>query len=86
MDAEKYLGVQKAPGGKKPISKTEKKSGDLFFVCFGNSKKFVGGGTKISRGAPNGNVTPLGIGQKMGVAGATVSRWSWAMKFFVWFQ
>ena len=41
-------GYKKLRGGKKPIRKTEKKSGDLFFV-FGRLK-FCGGGKKISRG------------------------------------
>ena len=41
------LGYKKLQGGKKPIIKTEKKSGDLFFsFSFGDSKKFVGGGKK----------------------------------------
>ena len=49
-------GYKKLQGGKKPIRKTDKKSGDLFFFFFffffGGSKKFVGsakneqGGTK----------------------------------------
>ena len=45
-------GYKKLQGGKKPVRKTGKKSGDLFFffLFFGDSKKFVGGGKKISRG------------------------------------
>ena len=59
---KKYLGYKKLQGGKKPIRKTEKKVAIFFFFFpffFGDSTKFVGGGKKISRGAPNGNVTPL---------------------------
>ena len=58
---KKYMGVQKAPGGQEAYKKNRKKSGDLFFFFFfffGDSKKFVGR-QKMSRGAPNGNVTPL---------------------------
>ena len=56
---KKYLGVQKAPGGKKPIRKSEKKVATFFFFFFFlETKNFVGGG-KNEQGAPNGNVTPL---------------------------
>ena len=51
---KKYLGVQKAPGGKKPKRKTEKKWRPFFVL---DSKKF--GAAKKSAGGPNGNVTPL---------------------------
>ena len=44
-------GYKKLQGGKKPIRKTEKKWRPFFLFCFfGDSKKFVGGGKKISRG------------------------------------
>ena len=45
-------GYKKAPGGQKPIRKTEKKVGAFFFVFVGDSQNFVGvakksaGGTK----------------------------------------
>ena len=59
---KKYLGVQKAPGGQ-ANKKNRKKSGDLFIffnIFFWRQSKICGGRQKMSRGAPNGNVTPLG--------------------------
>ena len=47
-------GYKKLQGGKKPLRKTEKKVATFFLFLFGDSKKFVGGGKKINRGAPNG--------------------------------
>ena len=56
-------GYKKLQGGKKPMRKTEKekKSGDLFFCYFflETVKNLWGAAKKNSRGAPNGNVTPL---------------------------
>ena len=56
-------GYKKLQGGKKPIRKTEKNSGDLFFFFFFSffleTVKNLWGRQKMSRGAPNGNVTPL---------------------------
>ena len=52
-------GYKKLQGGKKPIRKTGKKVATFFCLFFGDIKNFVGGGKKSSRGAPNGNVTPL---------------------------
>ena len=64
-----YLGVQKPPGGgggggggqEAYIRKTEKKMATFFFFFFWRRSTFCGGGgaKKISRGATNGNVTPL---------------------------
>ena len=53
-------GYKKLQGGKKPIRKTEKKSGDLFIYLFffGDSKKFVGA-AKNEQGAANSKVRPL---------------------------
>ena len=58
---KKYLGVQKAPGGQEAYKKKRKKSGDLFFFFFFflETVKNLWGRQKMSRGAPNGNVTPL---------------------------
>ena len=63
---EKNMWVYKqAPGGggQEAYKKTRKKSGDLFFVCFFvfflETVKNLWGRQKMSRGAPNGNVTPL---------------------------
>ena len=62
---KKYLGVQKAPGKQEAYKKNRNKSGDFssffFLFFFGDSKKFVGAAKNMSRGAPNGNVTPLGM-------------------------
>ena len=58
---EKYIwGYKNLQGGKKPIRKTEKKVATFFFFFFffGDSEK-LWGRQKMSRGAPNGNVTPL---------------------------
>ena len=52
-------GYKKLQGGKKPIRKTEKKVAIFFFFFFLETVKNLWGGKKMSRGAPNGNVTPL---------------------------
>ena len=56
-------GYKKLQGGKKPIRKTEKKVATFFFFFFfffWETVKNLWGRQKMSRGAPNGNVTPLG--------------------------
>ena len=54
------LGVQKAPGGKKPIRKTEKKVATfLFRFLLETVVNILWGAAKKSAGALNGNVTPL---------------------------
>ena len=58
-------GYKKLQGGKKPIRKTEKKVATFFFFFFFfflETVKNLWGRQKMSRGAPNGNVTPLGLG------------------------
>ena len=54
-------GYKKVQGGKKPIRKTEKKVATFFFFFFFilETVKNLWGRQKMSRGAPNGNVTPL---------------------------
>ena len=52
-------GYKKLQGGKKPIRKTEKKVATFFF--FLETVKNLWGRQKMSRGAPNGNVTPLDV-------------------------
>ena len=54
-------GYKKLQGGKKPISirKTEKKVATFFFFFFLETVKNLWGRQKMSRGAPNCNVTPL---------------------------
>ena len=56
-------GYKKLQGGKKPIRKTEKKVATFFFFFFFffflETVKNLWGRQKMSRGAPNGNVTPL---------------------------
>ena len=56
-------GYKNLQGGKKPIRKTEKKvatfSFFFFFFFFLETVKNLWGRLKMSRGAPNGNVTPL---------------------------
>ena len=49
-------GYKKLQGGKKPIRKTDKKVATFFFL---ETVKNLWGRQKMSRGAPNGNVTPL---------------------------
>ena len=51
-------GYKKLQGGKKPIRKTKKKVATFFFF-FLETVKNLWGRQKMSRGAPNGNVTPL---------------------------
>ena len=61
------MGVQKARGGQKAYKKNRKKSGDLFFFFFFfflETLKNLWGRQKMSRGARNGNVTPLMSSQK----------------------
>ena len=56
-------GYKKLQGGKKPIRKSEKNVATffffLFFFFFLETVKNLWGRQKMSRGAPNGNVTPL---------------------------
>ena len=47
---EKYLGVQKAPGGQEAYKKNRKKSGDLFFSFFLETVKNLWGAAKKSAG------------------------------------
>ena len=55
-------GYKKLQGGKKPIRKTEKKVVTFFFFFFFlETVKNLWGRQKMSRGAPNGNVTPLTV-------------------------
>ena len=59
-----FGGIKSSRSGKKPIIKTEKKSGDLFFYVsffsfFLETVKFLWGRQKNQQKAPNGNVTPL---------------------------
>ena len=59
-------GYKKLQGGKKPIRKTEKKWRPFFFFFFLETVKNLWGRQKMSRGAPNGNVTPLATPTKYG--------------------
>ena len=51
-----------------------------------DSKKFVGGGKKMSRGAPNGNFTPLAIGSCSSFLAQVISLGSrlWFLAQFQW--
>ena len=57
-------GYKKLQGGKKTIRKTEKKVATFFFFLFFlETVKNLWGRQKMSRGAPNCNVTPLRLSQ-----------------------
>ena len=60
---EKNIWGYKYLGGQEAYKKNRKKSGDLFFFFFFffflETVKNLWGRQKMSRGAPNGNVTPL---------------------------
>ena len=57
---EKIFGGTKSSRGREAYKKNRKKSGDLFFFLFFlETVKNLWGRQKMSRGAPNGNVTPL---------------------------